>query len=209
MKKLMKMMLMLALAASVTGALAWDVPIAGTYIAGTNLMILPPVVAASEQWQQYPVRATSVVVNAGARYRIGTQVIIAAHAGTMTNTAVTTTTYYTNGVQVALAGAQYAATNGIAVYTNTVIAVAPITVPAAGISGYDGSVRWYRARTADQDDVKIQIDTTNTVVLVDGAGNSIRYTATVDKDFPDFGGALYFNALTTTNGVDAIRVMPW
>ena len=141
MKKLMKMMLMLALAASVTGALAWDVPITATYVAGTNLMILPPVVDASVQWQQYPVRATSVVVNAGARYRIGSQVIVAAHAGTMTNTAVTTTTYYTNGVQVVLAGAQYAATNGIAVYTNTVIAVAPITVPAAGISGYDGSVR--------------------------------------------------------------------
>ena len=57
--------------------------------------------------------------------------------------------------------------------------------------------------------MKIQIDTTNAVVLVDEAGNSICYTANADKDFPDFEGALYYNALTTTNGLTAIRVMPW
>lgn len=209
MKKLMKMMLMLALAASVNGAFAWDLTIPATNAAATTVMIVPPVVDASA-WQQIPERSTGVVVAAGARYRIGRQIIVAAHAGTITNVNVTTTSYYTNGVPVVLAGAQWAATNGISVYTNSVTACAPITVPAAGISGYDGTVRWYRVRQASVDDVRMQLTISGsgeTVTFTDGVGSTLDYTATAEKDFADFDGALYVSRVSTN--ACSIKAMAW
>lgn len=198
------------LATLVTGARAYDLTVPKTNATVKVVMLVPPVSAGGDV-SQLPVRATSVVVNAGAQYRIGSQVIVAAHAGTMTNTAVTTTTYYTNGFLTALAGAQFAATNGIAVHTNTVIAVAPITVPSQGISGYDGTVRWYRARTPDVENVRLQITVDGngeSVILTDGGGNTLKYAASVEKDFLDFPGALYVSqsAMTATNSV---KVMAW
>lgn len=215
MKKLMKMTraaqaaIMLAFAASVTGALAWDVSVPATNDTVKTVMAVPPVVDASEL-TQLPVRATSVVVVAGAKYRIGSQVIVAAHAGTMTNSTVTTTAYYTNGIPVALAAAQYAATNGIPVYTNIYTVVAPISVPAVGMSGYDGTVRWYRARTADQNDIQIQLTYgAGTVKLTDSSGSVFSYTAALADPQPlyDYKGALYVSM--TGIGTNTVSPRAW
>lgn len=207
MKKLMKMTLLLAFAASVTGALAWDVTVPETNDTATVVMLVPPVVEASEL-SQIPVRGSNVAVVAGAKYRIGSQVIVAAHAGNMTNTMVTTTAYYTNGIPAVLAAAQWAATNGVPVYTNIYTVLAPISVPAAGLSGYDGSVRWYRARTADQEDVRLQIAVAGgTVSLRDNSGSTLGYAAAATVDFLDFNGALYVYK-DATNACSA-KAMAW
>ena len=202
MKKLM--LLTLALAASVTGALAWDLDVPASNDTETVVMIVPPALASPyAQLAQLPVRATSVVVTAGAKYRIGNQVIVAAHAGTMTNS--TTTTYYTNGVLVDADGEAYAVTNDIAVVTN--ITVAAITVPAKGISGYDGSVRWYRPRELTEDDVRLQLTYSgdDTVTLTDASNGTLTYTASGFIDFQDFLGTLYISqAALGTNSVKAV-----
>jgi hypothetical protein len=133
------------------------------------------------------------VVAAGAQYRIGRAVIVAAHAGTMTNTVVSTTTITTNGAVVS---------------TNTVAVIAPITVPLSGISGYDGSVRWYRAPTArDRARLKI-VNGGCTVTLSDGAGNTWLNTATATDDgFVGYEGALYVSKNDTN--VCTITALSW
>ena len=201
-----KLMLLSALAAFCSGALAWDVTVPATNQTVTVIMAVPPIAETPyPALEQLPVRSTGVVVAAGARYRIANQVIVAAHAGTITNQVVTS--YYTNGVVVNLAGAQYAATNGVRVVTN--IVVAPITVPASGLSGYDGSVRWFRARTPAQDDVRLQVNYggSDTVVLRNSLGDDLYYTASGTVDFADFDGALYVTQLAL--GTNAVRVLSW
>lgn len=209
MKKLMKMTLMLAFAASVSGALAWDVAVPATNDTVTTVMAVPPIVAASEL-SQIPVRGSNVAVVAGSKYRIGSQIIVAAHAGNMTNTMVTTTAYYTNGIAVELAGAQYAATNSTPVYTNIYTVLAPISVPAVGMSGYDGTVRWYRARTADQNDIQIQLNYgAGTVKLTDSSGSVFSYTAALVDPHPlyDYAGAVYVSM--TAIGTNTVSVRAW
>jgi hypothetical protein len=207
MTKLSRLLAVLALAASVTGAYAWDISITDPYLAGTNIMVVPPVVAAAEL-SQLPTRGTSVVVTAGAKYKIGSQIIVAAHSGTMTNQTVTTTAYYTNGLPVELAVAQWAATNAIPVYTNIYTVVAPITVPAVGLSGYDGSVRWYRARSPTQEDVRLQLTVPGgTLTLTDGSGSTLAYTAAATVDFLDFEGTLYGTKSVKTNCT--AKAMAW
>lgn len=207
MTKLSRLLVMLALAASVTGAYAWDITIEDTYLAGTNIMVVPPVVAATEL-SQLPVRGTSVVVAAGAKYKIGSQIIVAAHSGTMTNQTSTTTAYYTNGLPVELAAAQWAATNAIPVYTNIYTVVAPITVPAVGLSGYDGSVRWYRARQPAQEDVRMQLTVpAGTLTLSDASGSTLVYATASTVDFLDFEGALYGTKSVATNCTT--KAMAW
>jgi len=198
---------MLALAASVSGAFAWDLTVSDAYIGGTNIMIVPPVVSTASL-AQIPVRATRVVVAAGSPYRIGSQIIVAAHSGAITNSTVTTTGYYTNGYPVSLAVAQWSATNGVSVFTNTCISVAPITVPAVGLSGYDGTVRWYRARTADIDDIRLQLAVAGGVLtLTDSSGSTLDYTAAGTVDFSDFPGALYVHK-SATNAC-SVKAMGW
>jgi len=189
-----KLMLAVALAGFVTGAGAWDLTVPETNDTVTTVMIVPPVVVGSANWASYPERGTSVVVTAGARYRIGRQVVVAAHAGTMTNTLVTTTTYTTNGT---------------AITTNTVSVVAPITVPLQGISGYDGSVRWYRAPTSR---TALRLKVVNggcNVTLSDGSGlNTWVNTATaVDDGFAGYQGALYVSKDDTN--VCSITALSW
>ncbi|MBM4043560.1 MAG: hypothetical protein FJ279_00450 [Planctomycetes bacterium] len=173
-----KLMLVLAFAGFATGAGAWGLTVPETNATATTVMIVPPVVDAALNWASYPERGTGVVVSAGARYRIGRQIIVAAHAGTMTNTLVTTTTYTTNGA---------------AITTNTVSVVTPITVPIQGISGYDGTVRWYRA-PSERDAIRLRIVNGGcNVTLTDGSGfNSWVNTATaVDDGFAGYQGPLY------------------
>jgi len=195
MKSTIKLMLVLALAGFVTSAGAWDLTVPETNAAATTVMILPPVVDSTQNWASYAERATSVVVSAGARYRIGRQVIVAAHAGTMTNTVVSTTTYTTNGAVIT---------------TNTVTVVAPITVPISGISGYDGSVRWYRA-SPSRDRVRVLLVNTGgcNVTLSDGSGlNTWVKTATgVDDSFIGYQGALYISK--ETESVCTTSVWQW
>lgn len=207
MKKLMGFMLALAIVFAATGAFAWDLTVTDANIA-TNIVLVPPIATADAQWSQYPVRSTGVVVAAGARYRLGRDVIVAAHAGTITNQTVTTTSYFTNGVATTFAGASNAVVAGRAVITNTVIACAPITVPVKGISGYDGTVRWYRARELAEDFVRIQLTIAGgTVTLTDSAGSTLTYTSSGIYDFEGFPGLLYINK-SATNAVSA-RVMDW
>lgn len=201
-----KFLILLALAAVSFGALAWDVTVPASNQAVTVLMVVPPVVDTPYSGiAQLPVRSTGVVVAAGAKYRIANQVIVAAHAGTITNQLVAA--YYTNGLVVALADAQWAATNGIAVVTN--LAVAPITVPVTGISGYDGTVRWYRARPTNNEDVRLQVvyGGSDTVVLQDSVGDALRYAASGSVDFLDFTGAMYVKQLAL--GTNSVRVLAW
>lgn len=194
-----KLMLLTALATLVSGAYAADLTVPETNGTYTTVMVVPPILETAT-WEQVPQRGSAIVVNAGSVYRIGRQLIVAAHAGTMTNTMVTTTAYYTNGVAVVLAGAQWAATNGIAVYTNSYVSVAPITVPIKGLSILDGTVEWYRVRTAEQDDVTVQLDvsgTGSTVTLSDGNGDSLVYSADATVELPDYTGALYISKTST------------
>jgi hypothetical protein len=187
-----KLMLALAFAGLVTGAGAWDLTVPETNAAATTVMIVPPVVDATENWASYPVRVTNTAVAAGARYRIGNQVIVAAHAGTITNGTVTTTTYTTNGATVV---------------TNTSTVITPITVPLAGISGYDGTVRWYRAPSSR---VATRLKIVNggcTLTFSDGSGyNTWANTASATDDgFAGYQGALY----VSKSGTNACSITAW
>lgn len=189
-----KLMLALALAGFVTGAGAWDLTVPETNATATTVMIVPPVVEASLNWASYPERAVTNVVSAGARYRIGRQVIVAAHAGTITNGTVSTTTYVTNGVVVT---------------TNTVTVITPITVPISGISGYDGTVRWYRApssRTA------IRLKVVNggcNVTFSDGSGLNtwVNTASATDDGFAAYQGPLYVSKDDTN--VCTVTAIQW
>ena len=204
-----KLMLLTALATLVSGAYAADITVPATNGTYTTVMVVPPILDTAT-WAQVPQRGSAVVVNAGSVYRIGRQLIVAAHAGTMTNEMVTVTAYYTNGIAVDLTGAQYAATNATAVYTNSYVTVAPITVPLKGLSIRDGTVEWYRVRSADQDDVKVQLKvggTGSTVTLSDGLGDTLNYTADATVELPDYTGALYISK-TSTN-VWTAKTLTW
>ena len=180
-----KFMVLLTVLAAVGVARAWNITVPETNATVTTLMVVPPVLSGGDEWRQVPERSTGVVVNAGAVYRIGRQLIVAAHAGTMTNSVVSTTTYVTNGTVIA---------------TNVVSVVAPITVPTYGLSGYDGSVRWFRARSARDNDVRIQLAVGGgAVALTSGGGNTLTYTASGTIDFPDYEGSLY----VSKNGTEA------
>jgi hypothetical protein len=193
-------LIMLALAASVTGAFAWDLVASASNSVITKTMIVPPVLDSGTSWQQTPVRGTSITVNAGSVYRIGQQLIVAAHAGTMTNGTTSVTTVSTNGAVVT---------------TNTVVSVAAIAVPTVGISGYDGTVRWYRARGTDQRNVYIQATgyQDQSITLTDGAGSTLVYGVPAAAEllkFETFNGTLYVapTSASVTN-TSTVKVMAW
>jgi hypothetical protein len=189
-----KLMLALAFAGFVTGAGAWDLTVPETNATATTVMVVPPVIDATANWASYPVRVTNTAVAAGARYRIGNQVIVAAHAGTITNGTVSTTTYVTNGVTVA---------------TNTVTVITPITVPLSGISGYDGTVRWYRA-PSERSAIRLKIVNGGcTITFSDGSGlNTWANTASATDDgFAGYQGALYVSKNDTN--VCSVTALQW
>lgn len=132
-----KTILTLALAALTFGAQAWEIALTTN---ATPTMIVPPAVDYSVLNSQIPVRSATNVVVAGAVRREGLEFIVAANAGTM-GTNITTRTYTIGGVSVA---ASVAATSVVAVVTNTVTRIAPLTVPDTGLSAADGSVYWFR-----------------------------------------------------------------
>ena len=207
MKKL-QMLMITVLATLAFGAHAWTLTVPKTNATATTVMVVPPVRSIPADLSMIPERSTNVAVAAGAVYRIGGQLIVAAHAGNITNQQVTTTAYYTNGIAVNLAAAQYAATNSIPVYTNSYTEVAPISVPAFGISGYDGTVRWYRARTAAYDDVRMQITVGGgSVTLTDASGNALVYSTTAEKDFTGFDGTLYISQSDLST--NSVSIMVW
>lgn len=190
----LKLMLALAIAGFVTGAGAWDLTVPETNDTATTVMIVPPVVNAALSWASYPERGSNVTVAAGARYRIGRQIIVAAHAGTITNETIVTTTYVTNGTVVA---------------TNSVVDLVPISVPLQGISGYDGTVRWYRAPSSRS---VVRLKTVNggcNVTFSDGSGlNTWVNTATaVDDGFAGYQGALYVSKDDTN--VCSVTALQW
>lgn len=191
-----KLMTMLALAASViTGANAWEIAL---LTGETNKVIAPPAVNYTSN-RQIPARTATNVVAVGDLRRSGADVIICAVAGT-TSTNVTITTYMTGGVYVALAAAQYAATNSIAVTTNSYITVAPLTVPETGLTAVDGSAYWFKvpqSRTA----LLLQPSTLASGAIVyyeDANGNQILEDAIRDMvKLEGFNGALYAHASDT------------
>lgn len=185
-----------AVAAAVSAASAADFALA------TNaVMLVPPCGDYSVTWAQLPVRGTGVAVSAGSVYRNGRQAIVAAHAGVMTNSVVAT--YYSGGAAISWAAMTNLAATGGTVVTN--YAVAPISVPATGLSGYDGTVRWHQVRPMGKDYVRLQITVSGGVVtLADSAGDSVAYSSTAEKDFPGFAGALYGSMSAGTNSVKAL-----
>lgn len=190
-----KLLLAVALAGGLaTGAGAWDVTVSGTN-ATQAVLVLPPVVDARLNWDAYPVRATSVVVTAGARYRIGRQIIVAANEGSITNESLSTTTYVTNGTVVA---------------TNTVYTIVPVTVPITGLSAYDGTVRWARAAASrDRARVQVTVGSGCTLVIGNGSGDNLTYsTSAIDDGFVGYEGPLFAYRTGTTNTC-TVSVLQW
>lgn len=134
-----RLMAMLACAVAVCTASAWTIELDG---AGTNAMILPPVVDFSVSWAQVKERAvTNETIQAGEYRRIGRSVLVAANDGSTTNTLVTTTHYITNSVWLTKPPTN---TYTGVVTTNTVTKIAPISVPRTGLTVADGSVYWFK-----------------------------------------------------------------
>lgn len=187
-----------ALAIIAFGARAYDFTLATNTTTVASVMVLPPVYDPGLSWAQIPQRTTNASVAAGAYYRVGRQIIVAAHAGTITNGTTSVSTVVTNGAVIS---------------TNTVTSIVAITVPDVGISDYDGTVRWFKV-PASRDRARVRVaislpDTGATVTLSDGIGNALTYTASASDDgFVNYKRALYASKADATN-LCTITVFPW
>lgn len=196
-RNIQKLVCVAAVAICALGARAWEVIVPATNDAvSTTVMVVPPVYDPGASWAQLPVRCTSVTVTAGAFYRIGRQVIVAANAGAMTNGYSTTTVVSTNTLGV--------------VSTNTTYAVDAITVPQTGLSDWDGTVRWHRVPSARSNiRLRVTVAAGTTVVLSNSSGDEWAYAATADDaGFGDFQGSLYAELTGDGSGTNS-TVVAW
>ena len=192
-----KMLTMLALAASViTGANAWEITLKTDE---TNSMLAPPAIDYTRSISQFAARTATNAVTVGEYRRSGSVLLICAVAGT-TDTNVTITTWTTGGVAVAEAAALWAETNGIAVTTNTIVTVAPLTIPDTGLTGADGTVYWYKVpKTRKSLILQPKTLTANALVYYEDAdGNKVIEDTVRDKvELEGFNGILYGHASDT------------
>ena len=173
---------------------------AATLTLSTNaepVMVVPPVIDPA-LWAGFLPRSAGSVVFAGDKYRVANRIIVAAHSGTVTNTTTVTTVISTN--------------LSVGVMTNSYTNVTFATVPVHGISGYDGTARWYRPAVV-RNHLRLAVSIGSdggacSVVLSDGEGNDWTYTASaVDDGFVEYQGALY--ARKTSTNTCSITTMSW
>jgi hypothetical protein len=193
MSTLNKMLVSLtALTLIAANASAGTITIPATCVAGTNIMVLAPVIdPAPGSLANFAARTATNAVPIGGIRRQGSMLIVAAIGGT-TSTSMTIVT------------------NVVGSITNVVTYATPITVPASGLSAADGTVYWMRVPKVRKNAIlNVTVgDGAVTLTTDDGGAIPVASTTTFDTEFANFRKAMYATQSTSTN-VNTVSSIEW